>query len=111
MKQHAEEFRLTSMCRVLGVQRSGYYAWLRLPLSRRARDGQLLLGLIKHTYLESGCVYGYRKIHGDLRELGEKCGKHRVERLMKLEGLRAQVGYGRRPRVAGGKPAQIAPNV
>ena len=111
MKDHAQEFRLTSMCRVFSVNRSGYYAWLRTPLSRRARDDQRLLGLIKHAYLESGCVYGYRKIHGDLRELGERCSRHRVGRLMKLEGLRAQVGYGRRPRVAGGKPAQIAPNV
>lgn len=111
MKQHAIEFRLTSMCRVLGVHRSGYYAWLRTPLSRRGKDDQRLLGLIKHAYLESGCVYGYRKIHSDLRDLGERCSKHRVGRLMKLEGLRAQVGYGRRPRVAGGAPAQIAPNV
>ena len=110
MRDHAREFRLRSMCRVLGVHRSGYYAWVRTPLSRRALENRRLTGLIKHAYLESGCVYGYRKVHDDLRELGESCGEHRVERLMKLEGLKAQVGY-RRPRVAGGKPAQVAPNV
>ena len=112
MRDHLREFRVRSMCRVFGVHRSGFYAWLRTPMSRRAKENQRLLGLIKHAYLESGCVYGYRKIHDDLRELGEPCGKHRVERLMRLEGLRAQVGYGRRrPRVAGGAPSQIAPNV
>lgn len=110
MRDHEGEFRLRSMCRVFCVHPSGYYAWRREPRSRRAREDVRLLGLIKQAWLESGCVYGYRKVHDDLRELGEGCGKHRVERLMKLEGLRAQVGYGRRPRVAGGTPAQIAPN-
>ncbi len=68
-----------------------------------------MLGLIKQSWLESGGVYGYRMIAHDLRDLGECCGKHRVYRLMKLEGLRAQVGYRRR---AGhyGKPAVVAEN-
>lgn len=112
MREHVREFRLSSMCRVFRVHRSGYYAWRRSPQSARAREGQRLLGLIKQAWLESGGVYGYRKVHDDLRALGERCGKHRVERLMRVEGLRAQVGYGRRPRfIAGGKPAQVAPNV
>lgn len=54
---------------------------------------------------------GYRKVADDLRELGERCGKHRVARLMKAEGLRAQRGYRRRPGRYGGKPAHVAPNV
>jgi putative transposase len=111
MRLHAREFRLSSMCRVLGVHRSGYYAWLQSPLSGREQEDRRLLGLVKQAWLESGCVYGYRKIHRDLRELGERCSKHRVAKLMKAEGLRAQVGYGRRPRIAGGRLARIAPNV
>jgi putative transposase len=43
-------------------------------------------------------VYGYRKVTLDLREAGETCSRHRVRRLMKAEGLRAQVGYGGKPR-------------
>ncbi len=70
-----------------------------------------MLGLIKQAWLESGAVYGYRKVAKDLRELGEVCGKHRVYRLMRAEGLRAQVGYGRRPRPHGGAPSVIAPNL
>jgi len=46
MKQHADEFRLAAMCRVLHVHRSGYYAWLRSPASASARDDQRLTGLI-----------------------------------------------------------------
>lgn len=67
----------------------------------RAREDQRLLGLIKHHWLASGTVYGYRKITLDLREAGETCSRHRVRRLMQTEGLRAQVGYGSKPRFVG----------
>lgn len=73
-------------------------------------DDQRLLGLIKQSWLESGGVYGYRKIRDDLRDLGETCGKHRVARLMKREGLRSQTGYRRRPGHYGGRPAVVSPN-
>ena len=71
MRAHIGEFRLVAMCRVLGVHRSGYYAWVRQSLSRREREDQRLLGLIKHSWLASGGVYGHRKITLDLREAGE----------------------------------------
>ncbi len=70
---------------------------------------QRLAGLIKQSWLESGGVYGYRKITDDLRELGEPCGKHRVYRLMRIDGLRSQTGYGRRPGHYG-RPSVVAPN-
>ena len=62
-------------------------------------------------WLESGAVYGYRKIHDDLRSLGITCGQQRVRRLMKAEGLRSQVGYRRRPNSEAGAPTAAAPNV
>lgn len=76
------------------------------PSQRRSA----LLGLIKQGWLESGGVYGYRKIHDDLRELGEICGRNRVGRLMQAEGLRSQTGYRRRPGFYGGKPTVASPN-
>lgn len=97
------------LCQVMGVHPSGYYAWKVDPASPRCKDDQRLLGLIKQSWLESGGVYGYRKIAHDLRDLGERCGKHRVYRLMKQEGLRAQVGYRRRSGHYG-KPAVVAEN-
>ena len=111
MKQHADEFGLAAMCRMLGVHRSGYYAWLKEPASARDKDDQRLLGLIKHSWLETGSVYGHRKVTTDLRELGETCSRHRVARLMKREGLRAMVGYGRRPRPLSGPVGSVAKNV
>ena len=111
MRDHTREFRLIVMCRVLSVQRSGYYAWRRSPHSARAREDQRLLGLIKHAWLDSGSIYGHRKIAIDLRELGESCSRHRVRRLMKQDGLRALVGYGKRPRALNGPTGAVAGNV
>jgi putative transposase len=111
MRDHTREFRLIVMCRVLGVQRSGYYAWRLSPHSARAKEDQRLLGLIKHAWLDSGSIYGHRKIAIDLRELGESCSRHRVRRLMKQDGLRALVGYGKRPRALNGPTGAVAGNV
>lgn len=111
MAAHQEEFRVTTMCRVLKAPRSGFYAWLAQPQSARDLSDRRLLGKIKQAWLESGSVYGYRKVQRDMHALGEGCGKHRVYRLMRAEGLRAQVGYGRRPRPHGGPPSVVAPNL
>ncbi|ABF12314.1 transposase catalytic site ISRme11 (plasmid) [Cupriavidus metallidurans CH34] len=110
MRSHISEYCLRTMCRVLGVHRSGYYVWQRQASSPRRREDDRLLGLIKHHWLASGGVYGYRKITVDLRESGEACSRHRVHRLMKGEGLRAQVGYGSKPRYRGG-PVGVVANV
>ncbi len=98
------------MCRVLKVHVSGFYAWLKNGLSGQAKRRRRLTGLIKQSWLESGCVYGYRKIHYDLLSLGELCAANTVAKLMRGEGLRAQVGYKRRPGKYGTKPAMVAVN-
>jgi len=69
----------------------------------------MLTGQIKQFWLESGCVYGYRKIHIDLRDTGQQCGVNRVWRLMKRAGIKAQVGY-RSPRTRNGEASIVAPN-
>ena len=69
----------------------------------------MLAGQIKHFCLESGCVYGYRRIHLDLRDAGLNCGVNRVWRLMKRTGIKAQVGY-RKPRARKGEASIVAPN-
>lgn len=106
MRENLEQFRLTAMCRVLGVNRSGY-AWAGNPDRPRRREDDRLRGLIKHAWLASGTVYGYRTITRELRESGERCSRHRVRRLMRAEGIRAEIGYGRRPRHRGGPVAVV----
>ena len=110
MKAHERQHSVRRMCQVMQVHPSGYYAWKAEPQSSRAKDDQRLAGLLKQAWLESGGVYGYRKLTLDMRDMGERCGKHRVARLLKLEGLRSQTGYRRRPGGRAGKPAVVAPN-
>lgn len=75
------------MCRVLGVSRSGYYAWLkRLPSAREMANRQLLRE-IRAIHAEVNGIYGHRRLHAELQELGFACGRHRVARLMREGGL------------------------
>jgi putative transposase len=111
IKQRADDYSIRRLCLTLKVHPSVYYVWLSEPQSARAKDDQRLLALIKHSWLESCGVYGYRKIHDDPREVVEDCGRHRVARLMRLEGLRSQIGYRPRPGKYGGKPAVASPNL
>lgn len=109
MAAHRREFQLTTMCRVLRVHRSGFYAWMKTPRSRRAVEDERIVKKIRASYQASYGVYGSPRIHRDLREGGETCGKHRVARLMRINGLRAIRGY-KKPRYRAGKPALVAPN-
>jgi putative transposase len=56
-------------------------------------------------------IPSYRKVTSELRELGEACGKHRIARLMRMEGLRSRKGYGRRSGGQAGKPSDVSPSL
>ncbi|HCN5474252.1 TPA: IS3 family transposase [Escherichia coli] len=109
IRDNARCWPVRLLCRVLDVDPSGFYAWLQQPHSQRHRADLRLTGQIKQFWLESGCVYGYRKIHLDLRDSGQQCGVNRVWRLMKRVGIKAQVGY-RSPRARKGEANIVSPN-
>lgn len=90
MAEHGEEFSVTSMCRVLGVSRSGYYRWRQRPESRRAREDRQLLVQIRAVHQKSRGRYGSPRVHRELRRQGQACGKNRVARLMRQDGLRCR---------------------
>lgn len=92
------------------VHRSGYYAWRRSPKSDRQKRDELLSPRIKQSWLESGGVYGYRKIHDDLREWGYTVGVNRVHRIMRQEGIKSERGYHRRKGYYTGPKAPVADN-
>jgi putative transposase len=98
------------MCRCLGIQASGFYAWLKAPLSRRAKEDVRQTELIRKAWQDSGKVYGYRKLHDDLLDQGETCCPNRVARLAGLAGIKAQIGYKRRPGSYSGKPSVVVDN-
>ena len=78
-------------------------------MSSHAIEDRRLLPLIRASYTASGGVYGARRVFQDLREIGETCGKHRVERIMKVNGIKAVHGY-KIPRGPYGRPSIITPN-
>ena len=105
-----DNYLVRRLCKMLDVHPSGYYAWRHNPESQRTKEDRRLLVPIKQSWLESGAVYGYRKVSDDLRELGEACGINRVHRLMRSAGIRSQTGYGKRKYKCGGAPSLVAPN-
>ena len=109
IKAHRREFDTAVMCRLLDVSRSGFYKWLRKPLSDRALEDQRLFGLIRAAYTASHGVYGTPRIFLDLREAGETCSKHRIARIMRANNMNALHGY-RAPRYARGHTSLLTPN-
>jgi transposase InsO family protein len=87
MAAYRHEFRLTSLCRVLGVSRSGFYAWVARPAPRQAARNDALLVHIRAAYARGRRTYGAPRIHQELRHHGIPCGRHRVARLMRRAGL------------------------
>ncbi len=76
------------LCRMLGVSRSGYYAWRRRPPSERACFDAVLSEKIETIHRNSRATYGAPRVHAELRAIGIRCGKKRVARLMRLAKLR-----------------------
>ena len=93
IEAHQKQHKVGMMCRVLGVARSGYYEWLREPVSKRGQEDVRLLRLIRASFNASHGIYGAPRVFLDLREAGETCSKDRVARLMRENGLRALHGY------------------
>jgi len=86
-------YGIATMCRVLGVSPSGFYAWQKRPPSARSRaDAQLSLRM-RAIHQRSHATYGAPRVHAELRAEGIKVGRKRVARLLKKAGL---VGASRR---------------
>lgn len=80
-------FPIVTMCRVLGVSPSGYWAWSKRPPSERARSDASLTGAIRRIHERSRGTYGVPRVHAELRSDGTRCSRKRVARLMTLAGL------------------------
>lgn len=98
------------MCEALGVSRSGFHAWLTRAPSQRARDDDEIGARVRASHVGSYRTYGARRVWHDLLAEGISCGLHRIERLMRQQGLRT------RPRRRGlpkdhGERSVIAGNV
>jgi putative transposase len=76
------------LCRILGVSKSGYYAWRCRPPSKRSGEDAALTKKIREVHLRSRETYGSPRVHAELRAMGVRCGRRRVARLMRVAGLR-----------------------
>jgi putative transposase len=76
------------LCRLLGVSRSGYYAWRRRPFSERARFDAVLSEKIEMIHRNSRGTYGAPRVHAELAAIGIRCSRKRVARLMRRAKLR-----------------------
>ncbi len=98
------------MCTVLKVHPSGYYKWLKQPISNLEIKNQQILQEIKKAYKESNGIYGYRNIHKDLKASNIHVNKKRVARLMKEAKLCGIGNYRRKPKYKAGAIHKAHPN-
>src|SRR5437879_4978473 len=100
------------MCEALGVSRGGFYAWLTRPRSQRSRSDEELGAKVRASFLASDRTYGARRVWRDLLAQGLSCGLHRIERLMRLQALKARPRRRRLPPDLGERQASaVAANV
>lgn len=78
------------LCEALGISRGGFYAWLTRPRSERSRTEEELGAKVRASFLASDRTYGARRVWHDLLAGGVSCGLHRIERLMRLQALKAR---------------------
>lgn len=100
------------MCGALGVSRSGFFAWLTRPASARARSDEAIGAHVRQSFLQSDRTYGARRVWRDVLAEGVSCGLHRIERLMRVQALKARPRRRRLPSDAGARiGGAIAPNI
>ena len=87
MEQEKANHHVATLCRVLGVSPSGYYAWCKRSRSARAQADERLLSQIQDIHQRSRSTYGAPRVHAELRARGIRCGQKRVARLMGRAGL------------------------
>jgi len=81
--QHKQEFPVVSMCRVLGVLESGFYAWRKHSMGRRKREDAQLSTYIGQVFASHQGRYGSPRVYIELRDQGLSCSRKRVARLMR----------------------------
>ena len=108
---HASQYAVALLCRVLGVARSGYYAWRRRTHHRRREADRHLETRIRQIHTASRGTYGSPRVHAELRDQGVRCSEKRVARVMRQAGIRAHRARRRRITTDSRHPFPIAVNV
>ena len=107
VERERASYPVAGLCRALGVSPSGFYAWRARPASARGVVNARLTATIRQIHAGSHATYGAPRVHAELRQAhGERCGRKRVERLMRQAHLRGVCrGPGDRPRTTRREPS------
>lgn len=90
IKQEERWFGVDALCRAMRVTRGGYWSWVRRRPGPRSLANVVLLADIRQIYKKKRGVYGSPRIHTQLQKEGKGCGRKRIERLMREEGIRGK---------------------
>ena len=108
--KHRSIWPVAWLCEAMGVSRSGFHAWLNRSPSARSRSDEAVGQQVKASFLASDRTYGARRVWRDLLEDGVECGLHRIERLMRLQALRARPRRRRLPKDEGDRQVANVPS-
>jgi len=110
--EHERAYAVKRMCQVLGVQRSGYYAWKERPVSAREQANAELLVKVRQAFHHSRCTYGSLRIRHYWQRLGYHFSRQRIARLMRTAHLVPVRAAKWHPRTTQQRPgARTAPNL
>lgn len=89
--ENKKKYPIGKMAKILDVSKSGYYEWLKQPISKREIEDFKLLSEIKEIHKKSRLNYGSPRIFKALKSKGIICGKNKVIKLMKENNIRSKV--------------------
>jgi len=111
IKKYRSAFRVVKMCQVLEVSRSSYYGWLKRPASVHQKEDKILVEKMWRIHKESYKTYGIRRIKAKLNKEGISCGKNRVARLMRENGIFSRLRRKYKATTNSNHRLPVAPNI
>jgi putative transposase len=111
INENSKYFAVRMMCRMLCVSPSGYYEWRDRPVSSRDQDNDLLSKEIKRVFDDHKSRYGAVRIVKELKAEGKNIGRHRVAKLMRLNGWRARAAKKFKATTNSNHKLPVAPNL
>ena len=112
IQQEHRWYSVDGLCRAMGVTRGGYWSWVRRRPGPRQLADVALLADISRIHKGKRRVYGSPRVHDHLMKEGTRCGRKRVERLMRENGVRAKQSKKFKPRTTDSKHSlPVAPNI
>jgi transposase InsO family protein len=111
VEKHQKQYSVGRLCVMLGISRSGYYAWRKRKPSQREQNNQTLIDHIRRIHKMSRKAYGSPRVYAQLKKQGYFCNKKRVARLMRQDGLKGQRKYRKVMTTNSKHNFPVAPNV